>query len=190
MAHQDPRELLVAIATTLKTLGIRYMITGGMAVLVWGRPRFTADIDIVVELRQKNIETLQNALKKLGKKGFIDKETMQEALKAQGEFNFIDGDTGVKVDFWILKKDAFDKSRLARRVRKTVLSKVVYFSSPEDLILIKAIWHKTSESSRQIEDIESIFRISEKRLDIGYIKEWATILEVSDILKIFYYDNQ
>ena len=40
--------LLIKIADTLKDLKVPYIITGGMAVSVWGRPRYTADIDIVV----------------------------------------------------------------------------------------------------------------------------------------------
>ncbi len=53
MREADPRQLLVSITKTLKYLNIPYLVTGGIAVLVWGRPRFTADIDIVVELDYK-----------------------------------------------------------------------------------------------------------------------------------------
>lgn len=63
MQTSDPRTLLVAIVKILKKLKIPYMITGGIAVLLWGRPRFTADIDIVVELYEKDIEALRKALR-------------------------------------------------------------------------------------------------------------------------------
>lgn len=43
----DPRKLLIKIAKILKELKIPYLVTGGVAVLIWGRPRFTADIDIL-----------------------------------------------------------------------------------------------------------------------------------------------
>ena len=48
-------DLLKKIAEIFDELKIPYAITGGMAVSVWGRPRFTADIDIIVELLPKNI---------------------------------------------------------------------------------------------------------------------------------------
>ncbi|MCX6724089.1 MAG: hypothetical protein NT155_02865 [Candidatus Staskawiczbacteria bacterium] len=54
----NPEELLAEIAKILKDLKISYAITGGFAVSVWGRPRYTADIDIVVELIEKNIKPL------------------------------------------------------------------------------------------------------------------------------------
>ena len=41
----DPRRLLVEVARVLTKLNILYFVTGGMAVFVWGKPRFTADID-------------------------------------------------------------------------------------------------------------------------------------------------
>jgi len=47
----DPRQLLVKVAKVLDNLSIPYVVTGGMAVTIWGRVRFTADIDIVIELK-------------------------------------------------------------------------------------------------------------------------------------------
>jgi len=184
MAEQiDPRHLLINIARILKQLKIPYIITGGMAVLIWGRPRFTADIDIVVELKKKDIDNLEKALIALGNAGYIDKGAIREALETKGEFNFIDGETGVKVDFWVLRDDPFDFSRLKRRIAKSILGERVYFTSPEDLILIKLRWYQEFQSSRQIEDVESILRISGKKLDMQYLKHWAKKLGVLEIFR-------
>jgi len=182
MEQIDPRRLLIQIVQILEQLNIHYLITGGIAVLVWGRPRFTADIDIVIELKKSDISKLESALKRLGKSGYVDKTAIERALVKEGEFNFIDGKTGVKVDFWILKKDAFDTSRLKRKIGKKFLGHTVYFTSPEDLILIKLVWHKETESARQLEDVESILKISGQDLNKKYLKVWAKKLDVEDIL--------
>jgi len=182
MPQEDPRSLLVNIAKILKELKIPYLITGGMAVLVWGRPRFTADIDIIVELGQDKVDKLEKALLSLSKAGYFDKKIAQQAIDNKGEFNFIDGDTGIKVDFWVLSDDAFDLSRLKRRKIRRILGENVYFSSPEDLILIKLKWYKESPMSRQIEDVESILKISGKKIDFKYLKKWAKRLGVLRIL--------
>lgn len=58
-------DLLIKIAEILDKLKIPYIITGGMAVSVWGRTRYTADIDIVVELLAKNINFLAKELLKV-----------------------------------------------------------------------------------------------------------------------------
>lgn len=174
MEKSDPRYLLLKIVKILKVLKIPYMITGGIAVLMWGRVRFTADIDIVVELRREDTDRLEKALHKLGQAGYLDKETMLQAVDDLGEFNFIDGESGVKVDFWILKKDdPFDVIRLKRRKRRILHGERVNFISPEDLILTKLQWYAKNGSSRHLEDIESIFKISWKKLDIPYLKKWV-----------------
>lgn len=179
MPEADPRQLLVKIASTLKRLKIPYLVTGGIAVLVWGRPRFTADIDIVIELQENDVSRLTKALKSISKAGYIDEAMVRDAVRGQDEFNFIDGETGVKVDFWLLrKKEPFDASRLKRRITKKILGEIVYFTSPEDLILIKLKWYKESVSSRQLEDVESIIKFSGEKLDIDYLKEWSDKLDL------------
>lgn len=151
---------------------------------MWGRVRFTADIDIILELQRENANMLENALRQLGQAGYIDQETMLQAIDSFGEFNFIDGESGVKVDFWILKKnDLFDIVRLKRKKERTVEGQKVYFISPEDLILSKLQWYKKSGSSRHLEDIESVFKISGKKLDMLYLKKWAKKLGLLGLLK-------
>jgi len=83
-----------------------------MAVLIWGRLRFTADIDIVIEIKP---------LRDLNESGYIDEDTADEMVRSGGEFNFIDGPTGIKVDFWVSDNGGFDLSRLERRVAKEIL---------------------------------------------------------------------
>ena len=46
----EQSELLRFVARTLEALGIRYFVTGSMATIFFGEPRFTNDIDIVVDL--------------------------------------------------------------------------------------------------------------------------------------------
>ncbi len=187
MEQVDPRHLLAGIAKILNRLNIPYFVTGGMAVLVWGRPRFTADIDIVIQLKYENISELRNALLSFRKKGYIDDEAIKEAIRNKGEFNFIDVESGVKIDFWILKElDRLVVEQLKRRVAKKIFNEEVFFISPEDLILSKLIWYeKSGESARHIEDVESVFKISGEKLDKNYLKKQAAKLGVANLLKRF-----
>lgn len=185
MEITDPRVLLTRIAKVLNDLSIPYLVTGGMAVFIWGRPRYTADIDIVIELSESQIQSLVEELRKLGDKGYIDPESIRTAVRTPGEFNFIEGETGVKVDFWEMKQSDFDRKRMERRIPLTILGEKIFFISPEDLILAKTQWHIRSASSRQIEDIESIFAISGETLDQAYLKEWALKLGCWNVLEKF-----
>lgn len=172
MEQTDPRMLLVNIAGIFDKLRLPYLVTGGMAVLVWGRPRFTADIDIVVEIKPADVEGLVKALRDFGQAGYIDEDVAYETVKRGGEFNFVDGVTGVKVDFWVSNSGDFDLSRFKRRSAKEILGHGIYFTSPEDLILSKLKWFKESRSNRHLEDAESVLQMSGDSLDFEYLKMW------------------
>jgi hypothetical protein len=180
---EDPRELLVKIVKILDKLKIPYLVTGGIAVLIWGKPRFTADIDIVIHLQEKNIKKLIKELLMTFKEGYIEEKAIKEALKHKSEFNFLEPVTGIKVDFWIYKKeDEFDKERFKRKIKIRILDYEVNFTSPEDLILIKLNWYKMSKLEREIEDIKSILKFSKEKIDFDYLKKWSQKLSTLNIL--------
>ena len=178
----DPRAVVIKIASILHEVKIPYFITGGFAVSVWGRPRATFDIDVVVELIEPKVGALAGALRKIYKAGYIDEISAKDAIRHQSEFNFIDPFTGLKVDFWITKRDEFSLLKFQRKIPKKISGKTVYFISPEDLILSKLVWYTMGESTRQLEDIESVIKISGKKLDMGYILRWSKKLGTLDIL--------
>lgn len=45
-----PAELLADLSRALRTLGVRWYVFGAQAVLIWGRPRMTTDVDVTVRL--------------------------------------------------------------------------------------------------------------------------------------------
>lgn len=186
MEQTDPRELLKNVAKIFEQLKIPYLVTGGMAVLVWGRPRFTADIDIVIEIKPSDVKGLVNALRSLGQAGYIDEDVADEMARKGGEFNFIDGITGIKVDFWVSNNEAFDLARFKRRYAKEILGQKIYFTSPEDLILSKLKWFKESKSNRHLEDAESVLKISGKDLNISYLKMWTKKLDLKSEFEKLY----
>jgi len=176
--------LLIKVVKILDNLRIPYVITGGMAVSVWGRLRSTADIDIVVELLPKNIDLLAKKLLAVDKDVYVSKEAMREALKRKGEFNFIHPQSSLKVDFWVVK-NAFNKLEIERGIEKEFEGYKVKIVSPEDLILSKLLWYQQIESTRQLEDIESVLKIS--KVDTEYIKRMAekqkTLAILNNLLK-------
>ena len=167
------KELLIALADILERLKIPYCITGGLAVSVWGRPRGTFDVDVVVQLGIARIKPLAENLRKLSEAGYIEETIAKEAVKRGKEFNFFHPETGIKIDFWVARPgDTITNLELQRRIPKTLDDCTVYFISPEDLVVSKLRWYKESGSTRQLEDIESVLRI-QKNLDVPYIRTWA-----------------
>lgn len=178
----EQEKLIKKISKILNGLSIPYIITGGIAVTIWGRPRFTADIDIVVELKPEKVARLAKELLSINKESYADEEMMRIALERRGEFNFIHPKSGLKVDFWIMGEDKFDQQRLGRRIKIKFGKSYLYVISPEDLILSKLLWYKESQSTRHLEDIESVIHI-QKKLDLKYLKRWAKDQNTNKILE-------
>ncbi len=178
----NPEKFLLKIISILDRLSLNYFVTGGFAVSVWGRPRATFDIDIVVELVEPDVKNLTKALREIFKAGYIDEDMMKTAIKYQKEFNFIDPESGSKIDFWIKKDNELTIQKFKRRRLEKIQGQGVYFISPEDLILSKLEWYQKSGSTRQLEDIESVLKISGDKLDMNYLNKWAKKLGVFKIL--------
>lgn len=177
----EQEKLLQRISEILDKLKIPYSVTGGMAVSVWGRPRFTADIDVIIELIPQKLDQLAEELLRVDKDVYVSQEAMEEALATKGEFNFIHPASGLKVDFWILKNDLFSLEQIRRRKAKKIGISKIYFISPEDLILSKLLLYQISHSDRQLEDIASVIKF-QKKLDWKYLRKWAKQQETDDIL--------
>lgn len=62
---------LEALVSALNTAGVRFLVAGGLAVGAHGHPRFTMDVDLVVQLRADNIVAAFHALAGLGYKPLV-----------------------------------------------------------------------------------------------------------------------
>jgi len=166
-------KLLQKIAKIFDKLDILYCVTGGYAVSVWGRPRATFHLDVLIKLKTEELPVLARSLRALSKAGYLDEITAQQAIRCGGEFNYIHPESGMKIDFWVLGQDLITLNELKRRVPKKIGHQTVYFISPEDLILAKLRWHKKSGSDRQLDDVASIIKMQKIKLDVPYLKSKA-----------------
>ena len=164
----DLVSLLKIVKKRLDKANIPYMVSGGIAVSFWGFPRTTHDIDIVIEAREKDKDKI---MKIFEKDFYISDEAVEEAIKNQFTFNIIDNKSGLKIDFWLIKKDAFGKSEFSRKIKKKIYGEDIYMISPEDLVLCKLMGFKETKSDRRLQDAKSILQTS--KVNLKYIKLWA-----------------
>lgn len=182
MEISSQEKLLIEIVKILDNLEIKYFITGGFAVSVWGQPRATFDIDIVVKIIEPQAYKLAKAWRDIFKAGYADEDAIKEAIKNKSEFNFIDPNSNLKVDFWVAKENN-NPPEFENRKPEKISGRNVFFISPEDLILSKLQWYKLSDSERHIDDIKSIFQISKERIDKKYLNYWVNKLGLGEIIK-------
>jgi len=171
-------DLLIKVVDRINQINIPYMLTGGLAAIFYGKPRLTHDFDLVVEIDADHIPKLMNSFKN---EFFVSKEAIQKAIDKCSMFNLIHFDSGIKVDFWLIKDDEFDKQRFKRRQKHSYSGREIVFSSPEDMILIKLVWFKDSRIQKHLEDAVGIAEI-QQNLEMSYIKEWADKLSVQNLL--------
>lgn len=179
------KQFIKNLAEKLQTAGIDYCITGGYAVSVWGSPRSTLDIDLITGLKPTQVSLLIKAISP-GKGAYLDEEDIKEAVSTGGEFNYIPAESGLKVDFWVIKPGNKAGTLELKRKRKEIFEgQEIFFISPEDLILSKLRWARMSTSTRHTEDIRSILSVSGKDLDSDYLKREAAAQGLSKDLSAF-----
>ena len=176
----EQSELLRAFTRILEQLRLRYFVTGSVATIFFGEPRFTNDIDIVVDLPASRIREFCGAFSP--DEFYISEETVQRAVAKKGQFNVIHPASGLKVDVMIPKEDAFNRSRFARvRRLRPAPDYDAAFASPEDVILKKLEYHRDGGSDKHLRDIAGILKISVEQVDLAYISEWSSLLGLTEI---------
>ena len=178
----EPSDLLSYLVRALERLRLPYFVTGSMATVFFGEPRFTHDIDVVVALPAARIAEFCRAFP--APEFYVSQEAVREAVERRTQFNIIHPTSGLKVDVILPPDTPFDRSRFARAVRVQPAPDCdASFSSPEDVILKKMEYYREGGSEKHLRDITGVLRISGDRIDHAYMAEWAARLGLEEIWK-------
>lgn len=170
-------QVLTTIATRFTEAGIPYMVTGSIASSHYAEPRFTRDIDIVVEMTQRDVPRV---VQLLDDEFHVDEEAIGRAVARRGLVNVFHRQSFVKVDLIVRKETAYRREEFARRRVANIGNVSVAIVSPEDLILSKLVWIQESGSDVQRRDVARLVQ-SVEALDRAYIERWAEELSVASL---------
>jgi hypothetical protein len=162
--------VLLKTVDVLARLRIPYMLTGALAVIYYGEPRTTHDIDLVAAISAADIARTKTELEP---DFSVDEESIKAALREGSMFNAIHEDTGFKVDFWMLGRDEYDVARFSRRVQVKVLGVTMSLPTAEDVIIGKLNWFRQSDMDKHFSDALGVYRVQAGRLDRSYIEQWC-----------------
>lgn len=175
----EPTELLRLVGEQLDRIGCRRFTTGSVASMVFGEPRFTNDIDIVVRMDERQARQLVDGF--TGDAWYASAEAAADAARRRGMFNIIHVPSGLKADIIVAGDGAFDESRFSR-VRHIELpgGRIEPFASPEDVMLKKLQFFREGGSQKHLRDIASMIGVQgADSLDWRYLEDWAGRLGVA-----------
>lgn len=176
----EQSELLRRLVTEVERLGLQYLITGSAATILYGEPRLTNDIDIVVVLPASRVAEFCRSFP--APEFYVDEESAMMAVHDHGQFNILHPNSGLKVDVMVPPETPFNRARFARGARvKPAADYEATFASPEDVIIKKMEYFNEGGSEKHLRDIAGVLRITGDRIDLAYITEWALRLGLADV---------
>lgn len=174
------REVLDA----LEAAQVTYLIDGAVALVAWGEPRTTRDIDLVIDLPVESMAALSLELERRAM--LVPVDIMLDLWledRADLPINAIHMTSGYKAEMLLLKPgDALREAGLRRRQLVDLGPALgqVYVHSPEDLILNKLRFYRISQQTKHVRDIASIVLYQADALDMAYIERWVQALNLTD----------
>ena len=165
--------LFEPVFSALNAANVRYVVVGGLAVVMHGYPRLTADIDLVVDLAPLEARRAVDALLALGLKarapedaiGFAHAETRQRWIDEKGitVFSFYDPKNPlISLDLFVKEPMPFQQL-IARSEVFDVGGTSVRIAAIDDLIAMK----RSVGRPQDLLDVEALEAIRAKRREGG-----------------------
>jgi len=176
----EQSDLLRYLARVIEQVGLRYFVTGSTVTIFYGEPRFTNDIDVVVDLPEPQIAAFCRQFPK--DEFHLSQAAVLDAVRRKGQFNIIHPASGLKVDVIVPEASLFNQARFARARRVHAGEDFeAYLASPEDAIIKKMQYYREGGSEKHLRDIAGVLKTSSEQIDIPYIAQWAQQMGLTDI---------
>jgi hypothetical protein len=175
--------------SSLNELGVRYMVTGAVAIVIYGEPRLTHDIDVVVDLNRGDAEKL---VKAFPSEEFycppIEVINLEINRPLRGHFNLIHYETAFKADIYTLGQDELHHWAITNRKSFEMEGEPIWLAPPEYVILRKLEYHREGGSEKHLMDIVNMVEISSEHINFeqlqNKIKDYALEKEWQKVQKI------
>ncbi len=174
-------DLYFRVVKALEKIEAPYVIVGAFAGSVFGITRSTADVDIMVDLRDEDCEALSELFPL--PRYYADPEMIRNSIQMGIMFNIIDTNEGTKADLVPLTHDPGYRIAFERRVRETYRDEngeifEAWFAQPTDIIIGKLWAWDEGKSNKHPDDIYSILffclrGFSDYQVDIEEVAEQA-----------------
>jgi hypothetical protein len=171
-------ELIRRVVHTLDALAIPYALVGSWGSGVYGEPRFTRDIDVILDLNAALVAPFCAAFPK--GEFYLSEAAVRDAVRTRFQFNLIHPASGNKIDFILTRPDEWNSGQLLRRrsieLRLGAESFEVFVATPEDVIIGKLWYYSEGGGDRHLRDITGILRVTGEGVNREEVERWVTRL--------------
>lgn len=169
-------EIALAFDAACRDAGVGYAFIGAMAVMAWGEPRATQDVDALVEISADKIEPLQSALRARGLS--VDPRDLLDAMGDGSHVTVSALDSIFYVDAK-LARSPIERRQVAEAGEVPFGSALLRVVRPEETIAFKLSFG----TPKDIQDARSILVRAEGGLDRARLLAFALQLGVRDALR-------
>lgn len=164
------------VIAKLEDSHIPYIIVGSIASMVYGEPRITRDIDLVLDI--KSDDTLRFEKLFTQPEFYCPPiEILADEIRNRGQFNLLHVSSGLKIDIMVKKRTEFDDLRFGRIKRLQLFENLTAnLASPEDIIIKKLVFYQEGGSEKHLRDIRGI--LSNTEVNKSYIENWIEKLNL------------
>jgi hypothetical protein len=165
-------ELLRALGGVLAALGARWYVFGAQAVLVWGRPRLTGDVDVTVFLDPEDPEAFVAAM---APAGFAPRvPDVRDFVARTRVVPFTHVASGLALDV-VLGGPGLEEEFLRTARRVDLGGVTVPVIGPEELIVTKVL----AGRAKDLEDVRGILVAQAGALDLGRVRALLRAVEAA-----------
>jgi hypothetical protein len=175
--HPDSTSLIGLFVAPLNRLGVKYMVTGSLATSIYGDPRLTHDIDLVIVLPDDDVAVFHAAFD--GAEFYvppIDVIAVEARRALHGHFNIIHTATALKADVYTIGSDPLHHWAIERRQATTIDDQTVWLAPPEYVVLRKLQYFRDGGSDKHVRDVRAMLRQLGAEIDRGVLESEATRL--------------
>ncbi len=176
-------DLLDLFVAPLERSGIEYMVTGSVASTLYGEPRLTHDVDMVLVLHTGEVDRFRRIFPdsdyycppadiiriELNRKGFT-------------HFNLIHHETGYKADCYPYTGNPLHEWALERRMRFEIHPGLTINVAPPEYVIIRKLqYFREGGSEKHLTDIRKMIVTPGFKLDGSSLKSWISRLGLDTV---------
>ena len=165
-------DLIELFVRPLSQLGGRYIVSGSFASMLYGEPRLTHDIDLVVFLRSEDIGKLAQTYPPPEFYVPPAETIFSEMSRQKGSFNIIHADSALKADFYLAGKDEFHAWAFRNAREYAYGGKPIRLAPPEYVIVRKLEFYREGGSEKHLRDIRGMLNLSGDQIDKSELNAW------------------